>query len=93
VDAITITTFETGVPIQQLSSDLEAPTLGVDAQTKAVGLMSGGVLSAPMFGASVVAGVPAKGSAEVRLAAVVAPGVVPEIVALALDRARDLSNA
>ena len=90
-DAITIATLETGVPIAQLAVDQDELTLGVDDQTKAVALMVGEEVRAPIFGLSVGVGVPPKGSGEVRLAAVVAPGVVPEVVALALDRARTLS--
>jgi hypothetical protein len=91
IDAITIATLETGVPIQQFAAEPVELVLGVDDQTQAVALIAGEEVLAPIFGPSVGGGVPAKGAAEVRLAAVVAPGVLPEVVSLALDRARSLS--
>lgn len=92
-DAITITTVETGVPIQAFASHSARWSLGIDPVTKAVALFSGSEALAPLFAEAPSSSVLEKYSGSAQLLAVVAPGVLPEVVALALDRARDLAQS
>jgi hypothetical protein len=89
-DAIAISTFETGVPIEALVAEGGEVSLGVDT-TGVVSLIRDGVAVAPLFGEPVSSAVPPKGAERSLLVAVVAPGVLAEVAALALDRARELS--
>ena len=92
-DAITITTLETGVPIQAFASHDGRWSLGIDPVTNAVALLCGGEMAAPVFGDPSASYEYDRGSPSSRLLAVVAPGVMPELVGLALDRTRDLSKS
>jgi len=89
-DAIAIATVETGVPIQVLAAERGEASLGLDA-TGVVSLIQGGAVVGPLFSGPPSEAAPQKGAGEALLVAVVAPGVLAEVVELALDRARELS--
>lgn len=93
IDAITITTVETGVPIQALSAHGANWSLGIDPVTQAVALFSDSQALTTLFSESTSSSAVQKDSGSTQLLAVVAPGVLPEVVALALDRARDLAQS
>jgi len=92
-DAITITTLETGVPIQVLAVAVDPLELAISPRSGAISLRRGNEDLAEVFGETHAQALPAKGDVTVELAAIVAPGVLPEVVCLALERAASLASS
>ncbi len=89
-DAATIATLETGVPIQILAAGPGAIQMGIDPTNGAVSILRGDVPVAVLFAEPEGEAAPNRKATEVQLVAVIAPGVLPEVVELALDRTRSL---
>lgn len=87
-DAITIATFETGVPIWALPIGPAPLRLGVDHLSGTVSLLRGSEPVRQLFAQSPP---PAKGAAS-ELAALIAPGLDPRFAEAALERAVDLAS-
>ena len=92
-DAITIATLETGVPIQAVRVKEGQWSLGVDENTGAVSILLGSEAVTPVFAQPGPDWSPARDDASAILLAAVAPGVEEQVVALALDRARTLTQS
>ncbi|CAB4867465.1 MAG: hypothetical protein F2799_02670 [Actinobacteria bacterium] len=103
-DALALATLETGVPLWALALEpVEAEagelaagpalSLDVDKQTGAVSIFNGELPVCVLFGEPVAEAVVSKKCRSYVVVALVAPGVLAEVCALALERAAELCQS